>query len=173
MNQNNLLYYPLNGQEILAINPGAKLITYDRLNNVFDIEDLFKNTDKLIILYLLRSRNEGHWVCLFKNEQGFNFFDSYGKLPDFQVDCLTPLERADFNEKKGRLKHLLRNYDVYYNDYKFQQKGTMVCGCFVSHRLNNYLMTDEEYTEELKKIYDPEKFVAEYCLRKLKKVGKA
>ena len=33
MNQNNLLYYPLNGQEILAINPGEKLITYDRLNN--------------------------------------------------------------------------------------------------------------------------------------------
>jgi len=171
MNRENLLKYPLSGEEMIRLNPGARLITYDKLNNIVDIEQVFKNSDKVIILYLLQSRNAGHWVSVFKNEQGYNFFDSYGHVPDYEVDNLTVSQRQDFNEKRDILTKLFYNNNVYYNNHKFQQKGTMTCGCFVSHRLNNYLLTDDEYCDELEKIKNPDLFVAEYCLRKLNNIG--
>lgn len=168
MNKQNLLEYPLSGEEMLQLNPGARLIPYNNLSNITSIEEVFKNSNKVIILYLLQSKTSGHWVCLFKNEQGYNFFDSYGHIMDYEINNLTVSQRQDFDEKKDRLKYLLRYEDVIYNDDKFQQKGTMTCGCFVSHRLNNYLMTDKVYCAELKKIRNPDLFVADYCLRKFK-----
>ena len=167
MNKENLLVYPLNGDEMLKLNPEARLITYDKLNSVFDIDEVFKNSNKVIILYLLQNRNCGHWVCLFKNNQGIQFFDSYGHKPDYEIDNLTEHQRKDYNEKRNRLTDLMVGKKVFYNDYKFQQKGTMTCGCFVSHRLNNYFLTDNEYIDELKKIKNPDLFVASYCLRKI------
>ena len=145
MNEHNLLVYPLNGIEMMKLNPTAKLITYDQLNKVYNIDDLFKDTDKIIILYLLRSRQEGHWVCLFKNKEGYNFFDSYGHKPDYEIDCLTEIQRRDFHEKKHKLHQLLKNKDVVYNNIKLQGKASMVCGCYVSHRLNNSNLTEDEY----------------------------
>jgi hypothetical protein len=166
MNKQNLLHYPLSGQEMLELNPGALLVPYNELNNIFNIDDLFKNTNKIIILYLLQSRTAGHWVTLFKNQQGYNFFDSYGHLPDYQVDCLTQTERREFKEKQGKLMELLENKLIHYNDFEFQKPGSYVCGCYVSHRLNNHLMSTEVYCAELEKIRDPDLFVANYCLRK-------
>jgi hypothetical protein len=171
MNEENKLYYPLNGYEMLELNPDAKLINYSQLNEVFTPKELFGNYKKIIILYLLQSKQSGHWVCLFLNNQGIQFFDSYGKLPDAQIDNLTVRQRIEYNQQKNRLHDILKNYDVYYNDKSLQKKGTQTCGCFVSHRLANYELTDNEYIDAFKdyNIKDPDEFVASYCLKKLEK----
>jgi hypothetical protein len=171
MNEENKLYYPLSGFEMLQLNPDAKLISYAQLNDVFTPTELFGNYKKIIILYLLNSKQSGHWVCLFLNNQGIQFFDSYGKLPDTEIDNLTPRQREEYNQQRNRLKIILSNYDVYYNDKCLQKKGTQTCGCFVSHRLINYHLTDNEYIDAFKdyKIKDPDEFVSTYCLNKLEK----
>ena len=167
MNEENMLYYPLSGYEMKKLNPDAKIIKYTELNKIKDINELFKDTDKIIILYLLHSRYSGHWVCLFKNHQGFNFFDSYGYKPDYHLDFLTKKQRKEYNEKQKVLLKLLKPYEVIYNSVKLQNKLTETCGCHVTVRLHFSYLTELEYITDIflkNKIRDPDVFVARYCL---------
>ncbi len=170
MNKENMLHYPLSGAQMIELNPDAKMIVYSDLNKVFNINDLFKNTKKLIILYLLQSKDSGHWVTLFKNGDGnFHYFDSYGEPEDEHLDNLTHYQRVEFNEKQNRLKILLENYDVIYNNVRLQRSGTATCGMFVTHRLHNYKLNDIMYINFFVKngISDPDLFVANYVLKLL------
>ena len=171
MNADNLLTYPLTGNDMLLLNPDAKLITYDQLNNVFDIMELFRDTKKVIILILLFSRHSGHWVTLFINKEGLNYYDDYGKAPDYELRDLSINERIEYNEKTDRLKFLLNKYPYIYNGKKLQRAGTLTCGCFVSHRLHYSFLTEDEYVAELLKVSkgDPDFYVAKYCLNLLNK----
>jgi hypothetical protein len=169
MNEKNLLNYPLSGYEMLKLNPDAKLMSYDQLNNVTNIKELFKNTNKLIILYLLQSKTSGHWCCLFLNNTGFNYFDSYGEDIDEQLKYLTKEERNDYNQKKDKLKQLLKNYFVIYNNISLQEKGTMTCGCFVTHRLHHYNENAKNYIDFFRLyVESPDLYVAKYCYNLLK-----
>lgn len=172
MNRENMLNYPLSADQMLYLNPDAKLIIYTELNKCFNIEDLFKDTDKLIILYLLQSKTSGHWVCLFKSpdpksdKMYFNFFDSYGVPEDEQLDRLTHGQRVEFNEKHDRLRLLLRNHLVIYNNVCLQGPNTDTCGMFVTHRLHYSELTAEQYVRMLlnNNVKNPDVFVAEYTL---------
>ena len=109
MNEQNKLHYPLNFNEMQYLNPDAKIITYDQLNDIKDIRQLFRNTNKIIILYLLQSKNMGHYTTLFLNKDGLNYFDSYGKPADYWLDILTKKQRAEYNEREDELEILLKN----------------------------------------------------------------
>lgn len=170
MNKNNKLIYPLNGFEMNFLNPNIKLITYDKLNNINNVNELFGTYNAVIILYLLKSKCEGHWVCLFKNHIGINFFDSYGNAPDYQIDTLTPRQRKEYNEKSQRLHEILKFENVKYNNRILQSKGTMTCGCFVTHRLHHYYMDNPQYRKHFFNGKIPDVVVADYCLKKLKKI---
>lgn len=178
MNRQNMLNYPLSSDEMVTLNPDAKLIIYTDLNKCFDIEDMFKDTDKLIILYLLQSKTSGHWVCLFKSpvpgdhgKMYFNFFDSYGVPEDEQLDRLTHRQRVEFNERQDRLRLLLRKHLVIYNNVCLQGPHTDTCGMFVTNRLHHSDLTAEQYVQMLlnKDVKDPDKYVAEYVLDLFKK----
>lgn len=164
-----MLHYPLNGFEMQFLNPDAKIITYDKLNKINTVDELFGNYNYVIILYLLKSRCDGHWVCLFKNSVGINFFDSYGKKPDYQIDNLTPQQRKEYNEKTQRLHQILKHEHVKYNNRQLQQKGTMTCGDFVSHRMHHSYLDNAEYRRKFFNGKYPDVVVADYCLKKLKK----
>lgn len=170
MNEQNKLIYPLNGIEMNLLNPDADLITYDKLNNMDNENDLFKKSNKVIILYLLKSKNNGHWVCAFRRNGWVYFWDSYGYSPDYEVDNLTPEERAEYNEKRGRLHYVLRNSNTIYNDKRLQTKGTKTCGCFASHRLNHSEYDNKTYRKIFFNGKYPDVVVADYCLNKLKKI---
>lgn len=177
MDEKNKKFYPLRGVEMMRLNPTAKIITYDELNSINTLNELFEGNkyDKVIILYLLHSRYSGHWVCLFKNDQGVNFFDSYGRKPDKSIDNLTEKQRKEYNEKREQIFKLLTNScnKFIYNDYPLQDKKikTQTCGCWVTHRLINSHFSDNEYIELFKlfNIQDKDEFVASYCLNRLKK----
>jgi len=159
----------LSGQDMLTLNPDAKLMKYTDLYKYNNIEDVFGDKKKVIILYLLQNEYSGHWVCLFLNHKGLNFYDSYGVPYDFQLDILTPTKRKQLNEEQDYLSKLLNDYPVYYNEIVYQGKGTETCGCFVTHRLHNYHLTDSQYFKSLRKrgVTNPDKFVADYCFNKL------
>jgi len=173
MNHENMLYYPLNGYEMAKLNPNAKIITYNKLNNIHSPQELFKNCSCVIILYLLKSRFSGHWVVCLENEDGYYFFDSYGKHPDAQIDKLTHEERKEYNQKQKRLENIFKNYIINYNNVPLQGKGTQVCGCYVSHRLQYPHLTNKEYRNELFKYGNDTDFtVANICLERLNNLKK-
>ena len=159
----------LSGKEMLKLNPDARLLKYTDLYKYDNIEDVFRDKKKVIILYLLQNDYCGHWVCLFLNHKGINYYDSYGVPYDYQLDILTPEKRKQLNEEKDYLSKLLEPYPVYYNEITYQGKGTETCGCFVTHRLHNYNLTDSEYLEGFRQhnIKNPDKFVADYCFNKI------
>lgn len=173
MNEQNKLFYPLNGYEMQLLNPDALLITYDKLNNINDIKELFKNHDKIIILYLLDSRNTGHWCTLYINykDKSINFFDSYGKNADYWINKLSDSELREYRQKRNRIDDLLNDYLVYYNNIELQQPKTQTCGCFVTHRLHNSNMNEKNYIDKYFKSSkkSPDEIVANYCLKLLKK----
>jgi hypothetical protein len=167
----NKLYYPLSGHEMMKLNPDAIIITYSQLNDIYDINDLFKNTDKIIILYLLQSIDSGHWVCLYKDRKNktLNFFDSYGKSLDHWVNMLSPMKAQEYGQEKGKLDELLHDYLVLYNNITLQYKDTATCGCFVSHRLHNSNMNEKEYIDKYfkNKNKSPDEIVSDYCFKLL------
>jgi len=162
---------PLNMLQIIMLNPYAEVMTYPELQNYDDIEDVFNGKQKIILLYLLQSEKSGHYVCLFKNSDGLNYFDSYGVMPDFQFELLSPEKRKQLNQEQDYLNnYLLKDHKVIYNNITYQglEKGTATCGCFVSHRLANSHLNDFQYC----KIFvdsgkKPDDFVAEWCFSKL------
>lgn len=162
--KSNMMYYPLSGLQMHLLNPKSKIIKYDELNNVNDINKLFASTDSIIILYLIFDKFSGHWCTLFKNKQGFNYFDSYGGDIDAVLDSLTPSQRKDLKEKEDKLKKLLDNYNVIYNNVKFQGKNTETCGQHCTFRLHNKKMTAQQYVDYFldNNITDPDYYVADY-----------
>lgn len=174
MNEQNKLHYSLSAYEMMKLNPDAKLIIYTELNKINDISELFKSTNKVIILYLLQSKTSGHWVTLFKNNEKniFHFFDSYGEQEDAQLDFLGYIKRKQFNEEKNRLRELLKDYTVIYNNVRLQANGTATCGCFVTHRLHYYELNEVDYINLYvdNNVKYPDIFVADYCLNLFNKL---
>ena len=175
MDKINILDYSLSADEMMQLNPDALLITYDELNKIFDINDLFNKTksNKIIILYLLRSRSYGHWTCLFKDRfNKINFYDSYGKPLDYHLDNLSIFQRIEYDELTNRLKELLEPHDVYFNNIILQGPHTKTCGMHVCHRLHNYHLTGKEYVDKMlkKDVENPDIYVAEYTMKLLNKI---
>lgn len=166
----NIVNYPLSGLEMRDLNMDANLIKYTDLYKYTDINDLFKDKDKLIILYLVTSESSGHWICLFKNKDGFNFFDSYGLDIDDEQNFITHSKLIELNEQFKYLTKMLKDYKVVYNNVIFQNHKTETCGCHVTFRLNNSHLNLIEYTDIFLKnnIKDPDYYVANYCFKKLK-----
>jgi len=162
---------PLSGYEMQILNPDSKIIVYTDLYKYDNINDLFKDTNKLIILYLVQSKTSGHWVCLFKNKDGFNWFDSYGVDVDKERNFLTKSKQIELNEQYDYLSKLLKPYKVIYNNVRLQNKHTQTCGCHTTYRLHNYKMNLQDYVDNLfikKNIKNPDLEVAKYCFKKLK-----
>ena len=68
----------LSGLDMRVLNPDAKVLKYTDLYDYHNVDELFNDTDKVILLYLTMNDHSGHWTCLFKNKEGINYFDSYG-----------------------------------------------------------------------------------------------
>ena len=108
----------LTGRDMMFLNPDAKLLTYTQLYDYDNVDELFSDCDKIIILYLTTSSRSGHWVCLFKNREGINYFDSYGVPIDFQFELLSKSQRKKLHEEQDYLKKLLFNEKVKVRKYK-------------------------------------------------------
>jgi hypothetical protein len=74
------MYESMTNYDLKKYNPDAKIISYPNIYNYNTIDNLFGDSDKIIILYLVTALNNGHWVCLLRNKMKntIYFFDSYG-----------------------------------------------------------------------------------------------
>ncbi|MBS3925925.1 MAG: hypothetical protein KGZ34_04460 [Nitrosarchaeum sp.] len=169
---------PLNGEQMQALNPDAKIFSYTDLQKYETIDDLFHDTDKIIILYLIKSKYYGHWCCLFKHTRNgkmvYNFFDPYGIIVDGELDFIPKEKRNELNEQHKYLSWLLRDSPCYYNYICFQGKNSQTCGDHVTYRLHHCDTTIEEYAYAFfisKGINNPDILVAKYCFNKLAKLN--
>ena len=128
--------YPFTDNDILKFS-NCNLILYEDLKDYSDIDEVLGPENKCILLYQ-QEKNYGHWVCLTRARNGdIEFFDSYGRKPDYQFKYST------YNKNNGPkyLSILLINcpYRVIYNPFRLQSKRVAdmsTCGRWVSLRLH-------------------------------------
>ena len=140
--------HSLTDAEVLELVKGkAKVVTYDQLRRYDSIDQLLRPHGAVFLLYQ-QQKNHGHWVALFKRENNkgnveIEFFDPYGFFPDEQLFWTDKEVRQQLHHDYPHLTKLLykspRNYDLIYNEHKFQKfgKGVNTCGRWCVHRLQN------------------------------------
>ena len=81
---------PLNGMELLKqLDFKPNIITYDNIHLYKDLDELLGDSKACILLYLTKE-NYGHWCCVYENDDGhIIFFDSYGFIPDDQLNFIS------------------------------------------------------------------------------------
>jgi len=105
----------------------------------------------VLILYQLHYP-VGHWVILFKNEYGINYYDPTGHAPDELLNVFdNPLGRSALNADFTHLIKLLRDLDedIIFNEFRHQRDDTNICGhlCFIRLVFSEY--SNEEFNEKV------------------------
>lgn len=123
----------------------SRIISYSDLNNFNTIEEILpRNKTYFILLYQLDSPSSGHWAIISRMNDIFEYFCSYGKLPDYPI-----LHWAidEFKNVPLKLSSLLDHstLPVVYNSICFQNsknKQISTCGGFVVFRALTMLEFD-------------------------------
>ena len=130
----------LSSEDILNItNNETSIITYQELENIQNIDELFTNKDVVTILYQTK-QDFGHWVCLIKHSSSLlEFFDPYGLNIDEELSMANYNLRLHEGVRVPHLTNLINksNYNVIYNKAKLQQfiEHINTCGRHVSVRI--------------------------------------
>lgn len=139
----------LNGNEILNLmDDKVNLIQYKDVKNYNTIDALLGEYKKCVLLYHT-SEDFGHYVCLYKVGETIYFFDSYGFVPDDELNFLPKDLRDDMNSDHRYLTQLLYKSGkrIEYNQYQLQKKSPkiMTCGRHVVNRLRYPEISINEY----------------------------
>ena len=123
-----------------------------------------KSLDKLLkngafILLYLWERSYGHWIAVIRHNNGkdVEFFDSYGKKPDFWLSKNSYAKNKKLGQEKPYLLNkIMRNnkYDyIYYNPFTFQDssddRDILTCGRHTLTRIRNRDLSLDEYKDYL------------------------
>jgi hypothetical protein len=133
-----LIHRALSDEDIRRILGGrCKILKYGELSKFGELDDLLPDLlDYAIVLYE-EKENSGHWVGLLKYNNLFEFFDSYGLIPDKELSWVGLKTRRTLNEATPYLSIPLKKEHYVYNHVKYQDLDNYVntCGSHVCHRI--------------------------------------
>ena len=140
----------------------TKILTYQYLNKIDNINELLEPYKNFILLYLSKPKF-GHWVCVLKHPDRIEFFDPYGGTyePDVELDEIDNHIKKITNQDFPYLSQLIYDsrYPVEFNNYQFQQYGDDIqtCGrhCIMRVLLKDLLLDDYyEFMNELSRKFN-------------------
>jgi hypothetical protein len=145
---------PLSNKDILSkcqkYGVNIKFVLYRDLKYVEKINDILP----CILLYELHEK-VGHWVCLWRNRYGINYFDPTGRTPDrllinhFQNENGRRLLNADYTYL-NRLLYLSKE-DITYNSDMLQPDDSMTCGYWCAVRMIYRDVQNDEFNKHFLK----------------------
>lgn len=135
--------YSLSDADIEEVIPDDTVIfKYPELKNVKDINEIFDDHGRAIMLFLTNSDTSGHWTAFLKKGRTIEFFDPYGVKPDDQKKWLSKDKLEELGQEEDYLTRLLNKakkdgYKIIYNKYPFQiDRGDInTCGRHILTRL--------------------------------------
>jgi hypothetical protein len=137
-----------------------KIIKFEDLKNYKKIDDLLpKIVDYCIIFYTEDRKNGinyGHWTCLLRYKNYYEFFDSYGLNDEQELKFISKDKKILFGENVNYLKNLLKPVKHSYNKFDYQQWDEKIttCGRFVLIRIylfKNGIITNDDFYKIMKK----------------------
>lgn len=125
----------LNNEQVASIaGKNITMVPYTDIHYYDRIEDLFA-TDCVLINYLSK-KNYGHWVGICIQDSRITFFDSYGKIPDEQLDYIPMKYRIESNQDYPYLVKLMKKWveedpkrSIHYNNEQFQRYSSKITTC--------------------------------------------
>lgn len=117
-----------------------KIIKYSEFQNYDNIITLLPNeVDYRIVLTEMEEPNSGHWCCLMRRGNKYEWFDSYGVKPDGELNYVVKSLKKLFGEDKHYLSKLIKpiKKNFQYNPVKLQvlKDGINTCGRWTIVRL--------------------------------------
>lgn len=118
------------------------ILKYAELASVSSLDELIPGDKGAVIILTESRRNEGHWCCLLKYDDKYEWTDSYGGAsgkPDGELSFIGKAMKIMLGEDNHYLSKLLKESGkkVIYNKEKFQSlsDGVNTCGKWVIARL--------------------------------------
>lgn len=134
----------------------VNFLPYSEVKYVSNINDILP----CILLYQLHYPI-GHFCVLFKNQEGINYFDSTGNIPDelLITNFDNILGRNKLNADYTYLADLLyRNgKSIIFNEVQLQPPETMYCGHFSFMRLMTQTVKNDDFNKILSEYNDDER----------------
>ena len=155
-----LMRTPLSDDDIKRIlGEGIKILLYPDLSKYQDLRGLLTNEKDCCIILYEEKHLEGHWTCITRLCDLFEFFDSYGIRFDSELKWLSWKTRLQLNQAVPYLSNLLKGEKYEYNKVKYQDDNPNIetCGDHVCHFLHCFMHLDmdlekyKEYMNTLKK----------------------
>lgn len=142
---------PLSGQDILdSFVKKPNIIKYSDIHKYDNISQILGKNKMCVLLYLT-NKNYGHWCCIYEHNGTIFFFDSYGLIPDDELNFIPMDLRKELKQEHRLLTKML--YDnhkpVEYNEYKLQDKAKKIstCGRWVIVRLQYKHISVEDFAD--------------------------
>jgi len=131
-----------------------EIILYPDLSKCQDLRGLLTNDKDCCIILYEEKKLEGHWTCITRLFDLFEFFDSYGIRFDSELKWLSWKTRLQLNEAIPYLSNLLKGEKYEYKKVKYQDDNPNVetCGAHVCHFLHCFLHLDMDL-DKYKRIY--------------------
>lgn len=153
----SLVSTSLSDEQIMRLVEGeANLVTHEKIREYSSIEDLLGPHQACIILYVTNATNQiyGHWCCVYKAPDGsINFFDPYGKAPDFTLSKMKHSGIQQFGNEPA-LVPLLGDFidrggHVTYSKYPLQKKSKYItnCGRLTGLRLQFRHLSNKDFND--------------------------
>ena len=151
-----LKHHPLSDAEVRAIvKKPITVIKYSELDNYNNMEDLFKECDRVLLLYESKI-NSGHWTCLINQPKQIVFFDPYSLEPDSQLAFTNIKFRESIGIKKPYLSYLMykTKKPIDYNNVQLQvlKEGVETCGYWCAVRMMCDDINNDRFNKAFKTI---------------------
>lgn len=145
------MYSALSNEDIMRVVPNLKFYQYSEIHKL-KMYDLLPYS--LILYQPMGEHRIGHFVCIFDNSEGINFFDPFGNIPDI------PLEWGrGYHSKYHNYTYLTRllyqaskHTPIIYNEYPLQDIDTSTCGHWCAIRLIYRKVTNDAFFNSFKHI---------------------
>lgn len=131
MNVIKAIHEPLSDKNITHLLDGdCFILLYKDLNNYNNINDLFKKSDNIIVLYQTTCCY-GHWVALINHNKHIEFFDSYGYAPEDEKQFMTKTWLIRSGQQENYILNLLSTSykKCIYNSTIMQDKRPFIATC--------------------------------------------
>jgi hypothetical protein len=157
--------HPLSDYDLRQLlGSNIKIRTNRQIGDATDIDELFDEEGRLILLYTPHDPKSGHWVCLMRHPDSIYYFDSYGDRPD---------EEEDLNGQSPTLTRLLQasGLPVFYNTHQYQKlrDDIATCGRWCAIRLHYKDKTEDQFNRIVKRFKGtPDEFVAAFVYNFIK-----
>ena len=154
------LSYFVTSTDLQSIFKNCKIVKYADLDNYKDIYQLLPNRMDFVFLLTESEKNSGHWTLIIRDNNIFEYFDSYGTSPKNILDYIPKYMNGklgyDYGEDFGKMIRSIKPTDKFiYNKTKFQKEAPNIntCGRWVIARLSLFLSDDlnlKEFTKLMK-----------------------